>query len=95
MGCDFFLSLEFQSEAAIINFYHSDSVLFGHKDDVEEAMAFPIVSLSLGCSAVFLIAESKEVILQILSLQKSSELRFCVGIVGKIAHTNTHSDSKW
>ena len=58
----FSLSLKFNSEAVIVNFYHLDSMLCGHFDDAEQTTtSFPLVSISLGCSAVFLIAPSKDV----------------------------------
>ena len=45
-------------ESAIINFYHSHRIsdrLGGHRDDVEETDATPLVSLSLGRTGIFLI----------------------------------------
>ena len=45
----------FKSEAAIVNFYNLDSNLCAHLDNVEKTMEMPIVSVSFGCSAVFLI----------------------------------------
>lgn len=42
-------------ETAIINYYHSDSTMGAHVDDAEDNMSQPIVSVSLGCAAVFLI----------------------------------------
>lgn len=46
---------DFNAEAAIVNFYTSDSTLCGHLDDAEETMDVPIISISLGNSAVFLL----------------------------------------
>lgn len=43
------------AEAAIVNFYTPKSTLGGHLDDVEPDQEAPIVSVSLGCTAVFLI----------------------------------------
>lgn len=42
-------------EAAIVNFYPLGSTMGGHLDDAEFAMERPIISISLGCPAVFLI----------------------------------------
>jgi alkylated DNA repair protein alkB family protein 1 len=43
-------------DTAILNLYQSDSTMGLHQDDVEkEAFDQPVVSLSFGCSAVFLI----------------------------------------
>lgn len=44
-----------KAEAAIVNFYTPKSTLGGHLDDVEPDQEAPIVSVSLGCTAVFLI----------------------------------------
>ena len=44
----------FAPDAAIINYYHPGDTLGGHLDDVEPDMDAPIVGLSLGCDAVFL-----------------------------------------
>ena len=41
-------------DAAIVNFYREGDTLGGHLDDVEPDMDQPIVSVSLGCEAVFL-----------------------------------------
>lgn len=44
-----------EAEAAIINFYPIGTYMSGHLDDAEHAMEEPIVSISLGCPAIFLI----------------------------------------
>jgi len=43
------------AEAAIVNFYPVGSYMSGHLDDAEQAMEEPIVSISLGCPAIFLV----------------------------------------
>ena len=43
------------AEAAIVNYYGEKSTLGGHLDNVEPDQEAPIVSVSLGCPAVFLI----------------------------------------
>eukprot|EP00892_Ulva_mutabilis_P009526 jgi/Ulvmu1/6946/UM033_0003.1 len=45
----------FDPDAAIVNYYWEGDTLNGHQDDVEEDLRQPIVSLSVGCDAVFLI----------------------------------------
>ncbi|GJP58125.1 hypothetical protein CLOP_g20674 [Closterium sp. NIES-67] len=45
----------FSAEAAIVNFYHPGDMLGGHVDDMEADWSKPIVSISLGCKAVFLL----------------------------------------
>eukprot|EP00003_Mantamonas_plastica_P002754 TRINITY_DN1212_c0_g1_i2.p1 TRINITY_DN1212_c0_g1~~TRINITY_DN1212_c0_g1_i2.p1 ORF type:complete len:424 (-),score=129.29 TRINITY_DN1212_c0_g1_i2:1220-2491(-) len=45
---------EYRAEAAIINFSHTNSRMSGHKDDAEYSDA-PIMSVSFGHSAIFLV----------------------------------------
>lgn len=42
-------------QAAIVNYYAPETVLCGHLDDVELTFEAPIVSISLGLSAIFLL----------------------------------------
>ncbi|XP_030459748.1 alpha-ketoglutarate-dependent dioxygenase alkB [Syzygium oleosum] len=46
---------EFRPEAAIVNYFASGDTLGGHLDDMEADWSKPIVSLSLGCKAIFLL----------------------------------------
>lgn len=43
------------AEAAIVNFYPIGTYMSGHLDDAEHAMEEPIVSISLGAPAIFLV----------------------------------------
>lgn len=45
----------FEATACIVNYYNSKSVMGGHRDDLEEAVTKPIVSISMGRRAVFLL----------------------------------------
>eukprot|EP00850_Spirogloea_muscicola_P016728 SM000138S00035 [mRNA] locus=s138:144539:146617:- [translate_table: standard] len=45
----------FRSEAAIVNLYSEGDMLGGHLDDMEADLSLPIVSISLGCTAIFLL----------------------------------------
>lgn len=45
----------FSAEAAIVNFYGPDDMLGSHQDDIEADLSKPIVSISLGCKAIFLL----------------------------------------
>ncbi len=48
-------------DAAIINYYYTGDTLGGHQDNVEKDGSQPIISISLGCDAVFLMGgPSKE-----------------------------------
>nr|QEG03076.1 alpha-ketoglutarate-dependent dioxygenase isoform X1 [Cymbidium ensifolium]QEG03080.1 alpha-ketoglutarate-dependent dioxygenase isoform X2 [Cymbidium ensifolium] len=52
---------EFQPEAAIVNYFGPSDMLGGHLDDMEKDWSKPIVSISLGCKAIFLLGgKSKE-----------------------------------
>lgn len=46
---------EFRPEAAIVNYFASGDTLGGHLDDMEADWSKPIVSMSLGCKAIFLL----------------------------------------
>lgn len=46
---------QYEPDTALVNFYREGDTLGGHKDDAEDHSDCPIVSLSLGCDAVFLI----------------------------------------
>ena len=45
----------YSAEAAIVNYYHLDSTLSGHTDHSEDDLEAPLLSLSFGHDAVFLI----------------------------------------
>ena len=40
---------------ALVNYYHEGDTLGGHRDDVESDQSAPIVAISLGCDAIFLL----------------------------------------
>lgn len=44
----------FRPDAALVNYYSAGETLGGHSDDVESDLSKPIVSMSLGCDAIFL-----------------------------------------
>ncbi|TYI34147.1 hypothetical protein ES332_A04G183100v1 [Gossypium tomentosum] len=46
---------EFWPEAAIVNYFGSGDTLGGHLDDMEADWSKPIVSMSFGCKAIFLL----------------------------------------
>ncbi|CAK9144309.1 unnamed protein product [Ilex paraguariensis] len=49
------LGEEFWPEAAIVNYFGLGDMLGGHLDDMEADWSKPIVSMSLGCKAIFLL----------------------------------------
>ena len=46
---------DWNPDVALVNYYRQGDTLGGHRDDVEQDQAAPIVALSLGCSAIFLL----------------------------------------
>ena len=46
---------DYKSEAGIVNFYQPDDTLTGHVDRSEKNMTAPLISLSIGLSAIFLL----------------------------------------
>ncbi|PON50671.1 Alkylated DNA repair protein AlkB [Parasponia andersonii] len=46
---------DFKPEAAIVNYFGLGDTLGGHLDDMEKDWSKPIVSMSLGCKAIFLL----------------------------------------
>ena len=56
------VGLSIEPEAAIVNYYPTGSQMCGHLDDAEHCMVEPIVSISLGCPAIFLLGgRTKEI----------------------------------
>lgn len=47
----------YKPEAGIINYYHLNSTLSGHQDHSEKNMQAPLISISLGNQAIFLIGK--------------------------------------
>jgi alkylated DNA repair protein alkB family protein 1 len=47
--------VRYTASACIVNYYHSKSIMGGHRDDLELALDKPIVSISFGRPAVFLL----------------------------------------
>jgi len=47
--------LHFAPEASIVNYYNTKSLMGGHRDELEMALDKPVVSLSTGLSAIFLL----------------------------------------
>jgi alkylated DNA repair dioxygenase AlkB len=40
--------------ACIVNYYNTKSIMGGHRDDLEVALHQPVISISIGCPAIFL-----------------------------------------
>ena len=53
----------YEPNTALVNFYREGHTLGGHKDDAEQQKTCPIVSISVGCDAVFLMGgQTKDVV---------------------------------
>lgn len=48
-------STKFTASACIVNYYHTKSVMGGHRDDLELALDKPVISFSMGLPAIFLL----------------------------------------
>jgi alkylated DNA repair dioxygenase AlkB len=57
---DFHSLVSYEPSACIVNYYHSKSVMGGHRDDLEDRMDKPIVSISLGNSCVFILGNTNK-----------------------------------
>ncbi|CAB9529062.1 Nucleic acid dioxygenase ALKBH1 [Seminavis robusta] len=61
---------QFTPSASIVNYYNTKSVMGGHRDDLEYALDKPVVSISLGLPAIFLLGgkckQSDEPVIPIL-----------------------------
>ncbi|KAL1139734.1 hypothetical protein AAG570_006712 [Ranatra chinensis] len=89
----------YEAQAVIINYYYKGSTLSGHTDHSEPNKTSPIISLSLGQSAVFLIGgrtlEDETTALLIRSgdiMVMSEESRLCYHAVPRIVPAD---DSPW
>eukprot|EP00980_Cylindrotheca_fusiformis_P010404 scaffold2311_cov107-Cylindrotheca_fusiformis.AAC.5 len=47
--------IRFSPEASIVNYYNVKSLMGGHRDDLELALDKPVVSMSMGLPAIFLL----------------------------------------
>lgn len=68
------IQYDFQPEAAIVNYYPLSASMGGHLDDAEHTMEKPIVSISLGCSAIFLMGGTTKNIKPIPVLVRSGDV---------------------
>lgn len=68
------VNLDILSEAAIVNYYPSGATMSGHLDDAELYMDEPIVSLSIGCPAVFQIGGRTKDVIPVSILLESGDV---------------------
>ncbi|GFZ21138.1 oxidoreductase, 2OG-Fe(II) oxygenase family protein [Actinidia rufa] len=77
---------EFQPEAAIVNYFGSGDTLGGHLDDMEADWSKPIVSMSLGCKAIFLLGGKSRQDLPIAMFLRSGDIVLMAGKARECFH---------
>jgi len=78
--------LDVTPEAAIINYYPCGTSMSGHIDDAEHNMDEPIVSISLGCDAIFLVGGHTKSVEPIPILLKSGDVVIMSGESRSVYH---------
>ncbi|KAL0921352.1 hypothetical protein M5K25_008416 [Dendrobium thyrsiflorum] len=91
---------EFQPEAAIVNYFGPSDMLGGHLDDMEKDWSKPIVSISLGCKAIFLLGGKSREDMPIAMFLRSGDIvlmageaRACFHGVPRIFTDSEHADN--
>ncbi|KAJ1962622.1 hypothetical protein IWQ62_003467, partial [Dispira parvispora] len=64
----------FQAEAGVVNFYQNRDSLMGHQDRSERNMTAPLVSVSLGNTAIFVIGEETKDVLPLAIYLRSGDI---------------------
>ncbi|XAR48179.1 DNA oxidative demethylase [Bertholletia excelsa] len=77
---------EFQPEAAIVNYFGSGDTLGGHLDDMEADWSKPIVSMSLGCKAIFLLGGKSREDLPLAMFLRSGDIVLMAGEARECFH---------
>ncbi|KAJ0972539.1 hypothetical protein J5N97_020498 [Dioscorea zingiberensis] len=77
---------EFQPEAAIVNYFGPSDMLGGHLDDMEADWSKPIVSISLGCKAIFLLGGKSREDLPIAMFLRSGDIVLMSGQARECFH---------
>lgn len=77
---------QFSAEAAIVNFYHEGDTLGGHVDDMENDWTKPIVSISLGCDAIFLLGGETKAVDPLPLLLRSGDVVLMAGPCRRCFH---------
>ncbi|CAH9132129.1 unnamed protein product [Cuscuta epithymum] len=76
----------FQPEAAIVNYFGQGDMLGGHLDDMEKDWSKPIVSMSLGCKAIFLIGGKSREHMPIAMFLRSGDVILMEGAARECFH---------
>ncbi|XP_065009736.1 alpha-ketoglutarate-dependent dioxygenase alkB-like isoform X1 [Musa acuminata AAA Group] len=77
---------EFQPEAAIVNYFSPSDMLGGHLDDMEADWSKPIVSISLGCKAIFLLGGKSREDMPVSMFLRSGDIILMAGQARECFH---------
>ncbi|KAL2484432.1 Alpha-ketoglutarate-dependent dioxygenase alkB [Abeliophyllum distichum] len=77
---------EFHPEAAIVNYFGLGDMLGGHLDDMEKDWSKPIVSISLGCKAIFLLGGKSREQTPIAMFLRSGDVMLMAGEARECFH---------
>ncbi|XP_042450216.1 alpha-ketoglutarate-dependent dioxygenase alkB-like isoform X2 [Zingiber officinale] len=77
---------EFQPEAAIVNYFGPSDMLGGHLDDMEADWSKPIVSISLGCKAIFLLGGTSREDVPVSMFLRSGDIVLMAGKARECFH---------
>ncbi|TRY63612.1 hypothetical protein TCAL_04022 [Tigriopus californicus] len=77
---------DFRAEAAIVNFYPLDGTLGGHTDHSEDNLQAPLVSISLGQSAIFLVGGTTKDVEPVPILLQSGDVVIMSGEARRAFH---------
>ncbi|PSS13679.1 Alpha-ketoglutarate-dependent dioxygenase [Actinidia chinensis var. chinensis] len=80
------LGEEFRPEAAIVNYFGLGDALGGHLDDMEADWSKPIVSMSLGCKAIFLLGGKSREDLPLAMFLRSGDVVLMAGEARECFH---------
>lgn len=76
----------FEPNAALINYYREGDKLCGHKDDAEMDQTKPLVSISIGCPAIFLMGGNDTAFLPTPILLRNGDVAILSGKARQAYH---------
>ena len=80
------VSDSYSADAALLNFYGAKDTLGGHRDDSEHDLSQPLVSMSLGCDAIFLLGQTTKNEKPTAMLVRSGDIIILSGLARKCYH---------
>jgi len=70
---------QFVPSAAIVNYYNTKQIMGGHRDDLEFTFSSPVISISLGLPAIFLLGGNSREVLPVAILIRPGDVMFLGG----------------